>query len=91
MAKSNWLKHVTTTYKMLKQSNPEAKLKDAMRIASKTFKKVSSIVRDYVPKKGKKTFRKMKGKRGSRRLRRSRRYRGGEGEEENKLLESESA
>jgi hypothetical protein len=57
MAKSNWLKHVTNTYKLLKQSNPEAKLKDAMRLASKTFKKVSSVVRDYIPeKKGKKTF-----------------------------------
>jgi len=78
MAKSDWLNHVTKTYKMLKQSNPEAKLKDAMRMASKTFKKVSSAFDVLVPKTGRKTKRHFKGKKS--RKSRSRRYRGGEGD-----------
>ena len=83
MAKTNWLKHVTNTYTLLKQSNPEAKLKDAMKMASKTFKKVSSTIDDYTPKRFK-TKRSYKGKRKgkkSRKLRRSRKYRGGEEQE----------
>lgn len=75
MAKSDWLKHVTNTYKMLKQSNPEAKLKDAMKHASKTFKKVSSTIDSYIPKTGKRTRRHRKGRKS--RKNRSRRYRGG--------------
>ena len=91
MAKSNWLKHVTNTYKLLKQSNPEAKLKDAMRMASKTFKKVSSVVSDYIPKKSSKTTRRgYKGKKSRKnkfRKNKTRKYRGGE--EEAELEESE--
>jgi hypothetical protein len=51
MAKSDWLNHLKKTYKTLKQSNPEAKLKDAMRTASKTFKKVAEVIDTVVPKK----------------------------------------
>lgn len=83
MAKSDWLNHVTKTYKMLKQSNPQAKLKDAMRAASKTFKKVSSTMNSFVPKKGRKTSRHFKGHRKGKKFRRtgrSRRYRGGNNE-----------
>jgi len=77
MAKSDWLNHVTKTYKMLKQSNPQAKLKDAMRAASKTFKKVSSAIDVFVPKKGRRTKRHFKGhKKGKK----SRKYRGGNNE-----------
>ena len=95
MAKSNWLKHVTNTYKLLKQSNPEAKLKDAMRLASKTFRKVSSVVRDYIPeKKGKTTRRKRLGKKGRKgrkgKTSRTRKYRGGEAEAEDFLIKEES-
>jgi hypothetical protein len=86
MAKSDWLNHVTKTYKMLKQSNPQAKLKDAMRMASKTFKKVSSVIDAFVPAKGKKTKRHYhKGKK-IRKSRSSRKYRGGN---ENELKEQE--
>jgi hypothetical protein len=90
MAKSDWLNHVTNTYKMLKQSNPEAKLKDAMKAASKSFKKVSSTIDSFVPKNGRRTRRHFKGhKKGkkSRKYRRSRKYRGGnEGEGEDALV-----
>ena len=87
MAKSDWLNHVTKTYKMLKQSNPEAKLKDAMRMASKTFKKVSSAIDTFVPKNGRRTKRHFKGRKSgkSRKFRRSRRSRGGNNGDE--LLE----
>ena len=91
MAKTNWLKHVTNTYKLLKQSNPEAKLKDAMKMASKTFKKISSVVSDYIPKKSSKTTRRgYKGKKSRKnktRKNKFRKYRGGE--EEAELEESE--
>ena len=80
MAKSDWLNHVTKTYKMLKQSNPEAKLKDAMKMASKTFKKVSSTIDSYIPINGKRTRRHRKGKKS--RKHRSRKYRGGNEDEE---------
>jgi len=82
MAKSDWINHVTKTYKMLKQSNPEAKLKDAMRAASKTFKKVSSAIDVFVPKKGRRTSRHFKGHKKGKKSRkyRSRRYRGGNNE-----------
>jgi hypothetical protein len=91
MAKTNWLKHVTNTYKLLKQSNPEAKLKDAMRMASKTFKKVSSVVRDYIPKKSStKTRRAYKGKKFRKNKSRKNKYRKMKGgEEEAELEESE--
>lgn len=91
MAKSNWLKHVTNTYKLLKQSNPEAKLKDAMRMASKTFKKVSSVVRDYIPKKsGRSTRRGYKGKKFRKNKSRKNKFRKMKGgEEEAELEESE--
>lgn len=92
MAKSDWLNHVTNTYKMLKQSDPSAKLKDAMRMASKTFKKVSSTVNSFVPKNGKRRtkrhFKSHKKGRKFRRSGRSRRYRGGN-EEMNELNEEE--
>ena len=96
MAKTNWLKHVTNTYKLLKQSNPEAKLKDAMKMASKTFKKISSVVSDYIPKKSSKTTRRgYKGKKSRKNKTRknkfgknkTRKYKGGE--EEAELEESE--
>jgi ADP-heptose:LPS heptosyltransferase len=89
MAKSDWLNHVTNTYKMLKQANPEAKLKDAMKAASKSFKKVSSTVRSFVPMNGRRTKRHFKGHKKGRKFRRtgrSRRYRGGNDEE---LLEQQ--
>ena len=91
MAKSNWLKHVTNTYKLLKQSNPEAKLKDAMKMASKTFKKVSSIVSDYIPKKSStKTRRGYKGKKFRKNKSRKNKFRKMKGgEEEAELEESE--
>jgi len=90
MAKTNWLKHVTNTYKLLKQSNPEAKLKDAMRMASKTFKKVSSVVRDYIPKKsGRSTRRAYKGKKSRKNKFRQSKFRKYKGGEEEELEESE--
>jgi len=91
MAKSNWLKHVTNTYKLLKQSNPEAKLKDAMKMASKTFKKVSSIVGDYIPKKSSSSTRRgYKGKKFRKNKTRKMKFRKMKGgEEEAELEESE--
>ena len=77
MAKSDWINHVTKTYKMLKQSNPQAKLKDAMRAASKTFKKVSSAIDVFIPKKGRRTKRHFKGHKKGKKYRKSRKYRGG--------------
>jgi hypothetical protein len=88
MAKSDWLNHVTKTYKMLKQSDPSAKLKDAMRMASKTFKKVSSTVNSFVPKKGRRTRHHKKGRK-FRRSGRTRRYRGGNEDQMNELNEEE--
>ena len=83
MEKNDWLNHVTKTYNMLKQSNPQAKLKDAMRMASKTFKKVSSTIDTFVPAKGKRSTRRhsRKGKKARKLRPRSRRYRGGNGHE----------
>ena len=92
MAKTNWLKHVTTTYKLLKQSNPEAKLKDAMKMASKTFKKVSSVVSDFIPKKSsatkKRSYKGKKSRKNKSRKNKFRKYKGGE-ESEAELEESE--
>ena len=79
MAKSDWLKHLTKTYKTLKQSNPEAKLKDAMRAASKTFKKVSSVIDSVIPAK-KSTRHRRRGKKS--RKNKSKKVRGGEQSEE---------
>ena len=79
MAKSDWLKHLTSTYKTLKQSNPEAKLKDAMRAASKTFKKVSSAI-DYVVPGKKSSRRRHRGKKT--RKNKSKKVKGGEYSEE---------
>ena len=88
MAKSDWLNHVTNTYKMLKQSNPEAKLKDAMKAASKSFKKVSSTVRSFVPMNGRRTKHHRKGRK-SRRTGRSRKYRYRGGNEDLELQEQQ--
>lgn len=58
MAKSDWLKHLSKTYKNMKASNPATKLGDAMKFASKTFKKIVPVKfsnkTKYVKKHGKK-------------------------------------
>ena len=38
---SDWVKHVTSTYKEMKKRNRNAKLGDAMKAAKKTYKKKS--------------------------------------------------
>ena len=39
MAKTAWQKHLMDTYKKLKSKNKDAKLRDAMKVAGKTYKK----------------------------------------------------
>ena len=39
MAKTAWVKHLMKTFKNMKSKNKDAKLRDAMKVAGKTYKK----------------------------------------------------
>jgi hypothetical protein len=39
MAKTAWAKHLMKTFKSMKSKNKDAKLRDAMKVAGKTYKK----------------------------------------------------
>jgi hypothetical protein len=39
MAKTAWVKHLMKTFKSMKSKNKDAKLRDAMKVAGKTYKK----------------------------------------------------
>ena len=84
MAKSDWMNHLTSTFKKMKSSNPATKLGDAMKYASKTFKKLNPLKMNktkHFKKHYKKHGNKFHGKKHHSRSLRKRGKRGGEPEQ----------